>query len=155
NMLDTLSPDIVLCDVFLDNQSLGTTLMKQNLYRTPQTVFVMMTGMGDIKTAIDCLRDGAYDLLIKPFNMLSQQKTIKCTRKRQLLQIESRDRMESRMRTRAEFSDNNPNPILRISRDGRVKYSNFAALRHFPGWSVIEETSLPPLLVEQCHKVIH
>lgn len=154
NALETVSPDIVLCDVFLDNQSLGTNLMKQNLYRTPQTVFIMMTGMGDIKTAIDCLRDGAYDFLIKPFNLLSLQKTIKNTRTRQLIQIESRDRMESRMRALAEFSDNNPNPILRISHDGCVKYSNFAALRHFPGWSVIEETSLPPPIMEQCLKVI-
>ncbi len=153
-LLEKTSPDIILCDVFLDNQKLGTDLMKQHLHRTPQTIFIMMTGLGDIKTAIDCLRDGAYDFLLKPFNLLSLQKIIQNTRQRQIQQIEARDHMERRMRTLAEFSDNNPNPILRVSKEGVVQYSNSAALRYFPGWSAVDKAQLPTEVLEHCRKVI-
>lgn len=47
----------------------GTELLKQSLHLKPDQTFVMISGHADIDTAVDCLKDGAYDFISKPIDI--------------------------------------------------------------------------------------
>jgi DNA-binding NtrC family response regulator len=59
--------DLILLDVRLPDGE-GTEWLKE-LYRRPQRpLVVIMTGFGSVESAVDCMRHGAFDYLIKPFS---------------------------------------------------------------------------------------
>jgi two-component system, NtrC family, response regulator AtoC len=60
--------DIVLCDLRLGGMS-GLDLLKQTKRAAPGTDFVVMTAYASAATAIEAMRQGAYEYLIKPFEM--------------------------------------------------------------------------------------
>ncbi len=58
--------DLVFLDVGLPDGK-GTDLLKE-LYQRPQRpLVVVITGAGSIASAVDCMRNGAFDYLTKPF----------------------------------------------------------------------------------------
>lgn len=59
---------LVVSDIKMPKLS-GTDLLKQALQLKPDTTFVMISGHADIDTAIDCLKDGAYDFISKPIDI--------------------------------------------------------------------------------------
>lgn len=59
---------LVLSDIKMPKLS-GIELLKQALQIKPDTTFVMISGHADIDTAIDCLKDGAYDFISKPIDI--------------------------------------------------------------------------------------
>lgn len=59
---------LVVSDIKMPKLS-GTELLKQALQLKPDTTFVMISGHADIDTAIDCLKDGAYDFISKPIDI--------------------------------------------------------------------------------------
>ncbi len=60
--------DIVLCDLRLGGMD-GLELLKQSKRVAPSTDFVMMTAYASAETAVEAMRIGAYEYLIKPFQM--------------------------------------------------------------------------------------
>ena len=56
---------LVVSDIKMPKVS-GTELLKQALQLKPDTTFVMISGHADIDTAVDCLKEGAYDFISKP-----------------------------------------------------------------------------------------
>ncbi|WHF52174.1 sigma-54 dependent transcriptional regulator [Chryseobacterium gotjawalense] len=59
---------LVVSDIKMPKVS-GTELLKQALQIKPDTTFVMISGHADIDTAVDCLKDGAYDFISKPIDI--------------------------------------------------------------------------------------
>jgi two-component system nitrogen regulation response regulator NtrX len=59
---------LVISDIKMPKIS-GTELLKQALQLKPDTTFVMISGHADIDTAVDCLKDGAYDFISKPIDI--------------------------------------------------------------------------------------
>ncbi len=59
---------LVISDIKMPKLS-GTELLKQALALKPETTFVMISGHADIDTAVDCLKDGAYDFISKPIDI--------------------------------------------------------------------------------------
>lgn len=57
--------DIVISDIKMPNLD-GIELLKKASEITPSTFFIMMTAYASVQTAVDALRLGAYDYLIKP-----------------------------------------------------------------------------------------
>jgi putative two-component system response regulator len=57
---------VVLCDVMLGEEN-GLTLLQELSAQKPDTAVVMMSGLGDLETAVSCMRMGAWDWLVKPF----------------------------------------------------------------------------------------
>jgi len=64
--------DVVLLDISMPGRS-GIDVLKELQARYPDTAIIMVTAIADINIAIDAMRNGAYDYLVKPidFNMLS------------------------------------------------------------------------------------
>ncbi len=59
--------DIIITDIKMPDYD-GKWLLKQILNEDPNMAVLMITGVDDTKEAVDCLRLGAYDYIIKPFN---------------------------------------------------------------------------------------
>ncbi|WDT67359.1 sigma-54-dependent transcriptional regulator [Cloacibacterium sp. TD35] len=59
---------LVISDIKMPKLS-GTELLKQALQLKPDTTFVMISGHADIDTAVNSLKDGAYDFISKPIDI--------------------------------------------------------------------------------------
>ncbi len=69
--LDELSRahyDLVLSDLKMPKMG-GIALLDQIGQVAPQAVTVIMTGFGTVETAIDAMKRGAYDYVLKPFKL--------------------------------------------------------------------------------------
>lgn len=56
---------LIISDIKMPKLS-GTELLKQALQIKPDSTFLMISGHADIETAVDCLKEGAYDFISKP-----------------------------------------------------------------------------------------
>ena len=68
-------PDLVLLDLNLPDQS-GLVTLERILQLNPEAQVVMMTGEGDIATAVQAMKLGARDFLSKPFDNTKIRSTI-------------------------------------------------------------------------------
>ncbi len=57
--------DVVLCDYRLGNMD-GKEVLMSVKKQKPDTIVLIITGYSDIKTAIDVIKQGAYDYITKP-----------------------------------------------------------------------------------------
>jgi len=64
-LLKNLSPEYAVVDLRMPGQS-GMTLVKQLRASDPNTRIVMLTGFASIATAVEAIKLGANDYLIKP-----------------------------------------------------------------------------------------
>ncbi len=66
--LETAPPDIVVTDLKLPSLS-GVDLLKKVKELLPRTEVAIMTGHGSIESAVEAMRQGAYDYIEKPFRV--------------------------------------------------------------------------------------
>jgi DNA-binding NtrC family response regulator len=64
---NTLQPAIVLVDLVLPDSD-GLKLMQTMLAAQPQTSIIAITANGSVNLAVDAMRAGAHDFLVKPFD---------------------------------------------------------------------------------------
>ncbi|MCK4712381.1 MAG: sigma-54-dependent Fis family transcriptional regulator, partial [Marinosulfonomonas sp.] len=60
-------PQVVLLDLMLPDRN-GLDLMAECLLINPDAQFIVITANGSINRAVDAMRAGAYEFLVKPFN---------------------------------------------------------------------------------------
>ena len=60
--------DIILCDLRLARMD-GLELLRRTKKASPTTDFVVMTAYASSDTAVEAMKEGAYEYLIKPFQM--------------------------------------------------------------------------------------
>ena len=60
--------DVVLTDLMMPGMD-GITLVKRALQIDPHLIAIMMTGQGTIQTAVDAMKEGAFDYVLKPFRL--------------------------------------------------------------------------------------
>jgi DNA-binding NtrC family response regulator len=66
--LETAPPDIVVTDLKLPSLS-GSDLLQKIKEQLPRTEVAIMTGHGSIESAVEAMRQGAYDYIEKPFRV--------------------------------------------------------------------------------------
>lgn len=64
---DRLRPAVVLLDLMLPDGS-GLDVMQQMLRRNPHTSVIVITANGSINKAVEMMRAGAHEFLVKPFD---------------------------------------------------------------------------------------
>jgi len=67
-LLEEHTVDLILSDIRMPGMD-GMTLMQRALARTPQPVCILLTAYGNIETAVEAMKRGAYDFLTKPVNL--------------------------------------------------------------------------------------
>ena len=60
--------DVLLTDLMMPGMD-GIKLMRESLQIDPHLVCMMMTGQGTIQTAVDAMKEGAFDYVLKPFRL--------------------------------------------------------------------------------------
>jgi len=60
--------NVIITDLRLPELD-GEALMKEALAVSPETIVILMTGFGNIQSAVEVIRKGAYDYLPKPFQI--------------------------------------------------------------------------------------
>jgi DNA-binding NtrC family response regulator len=68
--LDTHTPEIVITDLYLDKtRAHGLEILQKARSITPPASVIVITAFGSIETAVEAMKNGAYDYLEKPFKL--------------------------------------------------------------------------------------
>lgn len=70
------SVDLIFADIRLPDGE-GTDLLKDLQHRAVKPLVVMTTGFASVESAVECMRSGAFDYLIKPFSSNQLEMTLK------------------------------------------------------------------------------
>src|SRR5438034_11674507 len=96
--LDQAHPLAMLCDIRMPNMS-GVELLPKALAVDTDLAVIMLTAIDEPRTAIECLKLGAYDYLIKPVDLEELEVSLSnALRRRQLRSEERRVGKECRSR---------------------------------------------------------
>jgi two-component system, NtrC family, response regulator AtoC len=68
--------DVVLSDVRIPDLD-GVEVLRGLKHVSPETVVIMMTAFGSIETAIETIKEGAYDYISKPFKLDDVKLTVR------------------------------------------------------------------------------
>ncbi len=86
--LDEVRPEVVLLDLEMPGMN-GLELLEQLHLRRPEALPIMMTGYGTLETAIEAMKAGAYDYLLKPFKVPQVIQVIERGLEKQRLEAEN------------------------------------------------------------------
>ncbi len=68
-LIEDKVPQVVIIDVWIDESDRdGLRLLQYIKEKYPDTICIMMSGHGTISTAVEAIKNGAYDFLEKPFD---------------------------------------------------------------------------------------
>ncbi len=90
SIFDEQEIDLVITDLKMPNMS-GEELLKKILTKSPATPVIILTGHGTVESAVDAMREGAYDFLTKPVNLKKLSIIIKRALENKKLEIENRE----------------------------------------------------------------
>jgi two-component system response regulator HydG len=100
--------DVVLTDLMMPAVS-GLELLKAIKQVAPDVEVVLMTAYGTVETAVQAMREGAYDFVEKPLKRMTIVKTVRKAAERRLLSIENRElRQELSVLTGREIVGSSP-----------------------------------------------
>jgi DNA-binding NtrC family response regulator len=68
-LLDRERFDCVIADLNLNEHRTGLDVLKAFKRRSPHTEVILITGFGTLDVAVEALREGAFDVLSKPFHI--------------------------------------------------------------------------------------
>jgi len=99
---------VVLTDLMMPGTS-GVELLRAMKQVSPDTEVVVMTAYGTVETAVQAMRDGAYDFVEKPLKRMAIVKSVRKAAERQSLVEENRTlRQEIKLLTRREIVGTSP-----------------------------------------------
>lgn len=67
SLLQNQSFDLIISDLFLPGIS-GIDILKRVKETSPRTCFILITGNASAETAVEAMKEGAFDYVTKPFN---------------------------------------------------------------------------------------
>ena len=65
HMIEKTDYDLVLCDIKMPKMD-GVEVLEKAMKIKPETPFIMISGHGELETAVESMRLGAYDYISKP-----------------------------------------------------------------------------------------
>jgi two-component system response regulator HydG len=80
---------VMLTDLVMPGMS-GSELLRACRTVSPETEVVMMTAYGTIETAVEAMKDGAYDFITKPLKKVFITKVVRQALEKQKLMLENR-----------------------------------------------------------------
>jgi two-component system response regulator AtoC len=80
--------NFILCDIRMPRMD-GMTFLKKVKEKYPEKTFVMMSAYGTVETALEAMKEGAYDYISKPFKKDEVLLTLKKAEERERLKEEN------------------------------------------------------------------
>jgi nitrogen regulation protein NR(I) len=68
-LIPVLKPDLVISDIRMGRGMTGIEFLRQLRQSDPKLLVILMTAYGSSQTAIEAMKLGAYDYLLKPFDV--------------------------------------------------------------------------------------
>jgi two-component system, NtrC family, response regulator AtoC len=87
-------PDIVLADIVLPGID-GVEVLRTIRQQEPQTIVVMMSAYGMVERAVEAMKLGAFDYLVKPFHIADMIATVERASEVLSLRVRLRDHVQS------------------------------------------------------------
>jgi DNA-binding NtrC family response regulator len=88
--LSAHNPQAMLCDIRMPVTS-GVELLPQVLAQDPDLAVLMLTAIDEPRTAIECLKLGAYDYLIKPVDLEELELSLQHALRQRQLEVDRRE----------------------------------------------------------------
>ena len=95
--------DVVLTDVMMPGIT-GMDLLKTARTVSPEAEVILMTAYGTIETAVEAMKDGAYDFITKPFKRIQVVRSVRRALEKQSLLVENRH-LKERLETMLQEKD--------------------------------------------------
>jgi len=68
--VESVVPELVITDLYFDKtRAQGLEILQKARTLTPPAVVIVITGFGSIETAVEAMKNGAYDYVEKPFKL--------------------------------------------------------------------------------------
>lgn len=83
-------PQAMLCDIRMPETS-GVELLPKMLARDPDLAIIMLTAIDEPRTAIECLKLGAHDYLIKPVDLEELEVSLQHALRQRQLEVDRRE----------------------------------------------------------------
>src|SRR3989475_4133460 len=84
------SPDVMLSDIRMPNMS-GVELVPKALAQDADLAVIILTAIDEPRTAIECLKLGAYDYLIKPVDLEELELSLQHALRQRQLEVDRRE----------------------------------------------------------------
>ena len=81
--------DLILCDIKMPIMD-GLEVLNKVMEEQPETCMVMISGHGDIETAVDAIKKGAYDFISKPPDLNRLLNTVRNALDRKQLKVQNK-----------------------------------------------------------------
>src|SRR6059036_521763 len=88
--IERVHPSAMLCDIRMPNMS-GVELLPKALAADTDLAVIMLTAIDEPRTAIECLKLGAYDYLIKPVDLDELEMSLQGALRQRQLEIDRRE----------------------------------------------------------------
>jgi DNA-binding NtrC family response regulator len=122
-------PPAMLCDIRMPGMT-GVELVPKALATSPDLAIIMLTAISEPKTAIECLRLGAYDYLIKPLDLDELEVSLQGALRKRQLEI---DRRELEAWLAREVAERTQTLEERTNAIAEIALEALAAARAWPG----------------------
>jgi two-component system, NtrC family, response regulator AtoC len=90
NLLESQPFDVVLTDLRMSGKS-GLKVIDKALTMTQKPICIMMTAYGNVETAVEAMKRGAFDFLTKPVNLERLEILIKRALNSKKIQVENQE----------------------------------------------------------------
>ncbi len=102
DLIEKEGADLVITDIKMPKMD-GLSLLKHLKLSSPETATIMMTAFASTETAIEAMKEGAYDYLTKPFQIDEVKLVIKNVLERKTLRQENRQ-LRRELKSQADFT---------------------------------------------------
>jgi DNA-binding NtrC family response regulator len=102
-LIESNGIDVVLLDLRLQGTS-GLDVLRSIKRQRPDTAVIVATSCGTVQSAVQAMKDGAFDFVAKPFSMAELRQLLDRVAEQRRLKTESRVRREA-IRTRQGFGN--------------------------------------------------
>jgi DNA-binding NtrC family response regulator len=88
NLIKANDYDLVLCDIKMPKKD-GVEVLEESKKVKPEIPFIMISGHGDLETAVDSMRKGAFDYISKPPDLNRLLTAVRNAMERKALVVEN------------------------------------------------------------------
>jgi DNA-binding NtrC family response regulator len=81
--------DLIISDINLQHRLTGLDVLKAFKTALPESEVILISGFGTLETAIEAVREGAFDYISKPFNINEVKAVVKRALEKKLLLLEN------------------------------------------------------------------